>query len=86
MFLQIIDPERFGGPAAFLRETGFFAEYCRDTPVAPGEPPVRLPGQAALSRRKEQLANGVVLHPSILPALIPWAKSLSVQLPTRLVC
>jgi L-lactate dehydrogenase len=82
VFLQIIDPERFGGRTTFLRETGFFAEYCRETPVSPGKPPVRLPGQVALSRRKEQFATGVALHPRILPALVPWAKSLSVPLPT----
>jgi L-lactate dehydrogenase len=85
VFLQIIGPERFGGHAAFLRETGFFARYCRETPVPPGKPPVRLPGQAALSRPKKQLATGVALYPSILPALVPWAKSLSAPLPTPLV-
>jgi L-lactate dehydrogenase len=82
VFLQIIDPERFGGRATFLRETTFFAKFCRETPVAPGQPPVRLPGQAALSRRKEQLATGVALHPTIMPALVPWMKELGVALPT----
>ncbi|HUJ09128.1 MAG TPA: Ldh family oxidoreductase [Verrucomicrobiae bacterium] len=82
VFLLIIDPERFGGRAAFLRETSFFAEYCRETPAPPQRPSVRLPGQAALAHRKEQLANGVMLHPTILPAVIPWAKELGVALPT----
>lgn len=84
VFLQILDPERFGGRANFLRETSFFAESCRKTPVSPGKPPVRLPGQAALLRRKEQLANGVALHPTILPALVPWATTLGIQLPLLL--
>ena len=82
VFLQILDPERFGGHASFLRETSFFARMCQETPVPSGKPPVRLPGQAALSRRKEQLANGVALHPTILPALTPWATKLGVPLPT----
>ncbi len=81
VFLQIIDPGRFGGRAAFLRETNFLAQMCQETPVPPGKPPVRLPGQAALSRRKEQLANGVVLHPTIMPTLVPWATKLGVSLP-----
>ena len=51
VFLQIINPEGFGGRKAFLRETSFFAQFCRETPVPPGKPPVRLPGQAALARR-----------------------------------
>jgi LDH2 family malate/lactate/ureidoglycolate dehydrogenase len=82
VFLQIINPEQFGGREAFLRETSFFAQACVATPVPPGKPPVRLPGQAALARRAEQLANGVELHPTILPLLIPWAKTLKVELPT----
>ena len=81
VFLQILDPECFGGRESFLRETSFLAQFCRETPVPPGKPPVRLPGQAALLRRKEQLANGVVLHPTIVPALVTWAAELGVALP-----
>lgn len=81
VLLQIIDPERFGGRAAFLRETSFFTKFCRETPVPPGKPSVRLPGQAALALRKKQLANGVAIHPTIMPALIPWATRLGVPLP-----
>ncbi|MGA2140730.1 MAG: Ldh family oxidoreductase [Verrucomicrobiia bacterium] len=84
VFLQILDPDRLGGRASFLRETSFFAEFCRETPVLPGKPPVRLPGQAALQRRREQLANGVALYPTIMPALVPWATTLGVPLPKAL--
>jgi LDH2 family malate/lactate/ureidoglycolate dehydrogenase len=78
VFLQIIDPEQFGGRESFLRETGFLSQLCRETPVPAGRPPVRLPGHAALARRSRQLAEGVELHPSILPELIPWANKLGV--------
>ena len=81
VFLQIINPNFFGGRAAFLRETSFFAQSCMETPVRPGQSPVRLPGQAALVRRAAQLANGVALHPTILPALLPWAETLRVPVP-----
>jgi L-lactate dehydrogenase len=84
VFLQIINPDRFGGQKAFLRETGFLAQSCRETPVPAGKPPVRLPGEAALSRRAAQLAHGVELHPTIMPALIPWAESLKVAFPPML--
>ena len=83
VFLQLINPERFGGREAFLRETGFFAQVCAETPVPAGKPSVRLPGHAALARREEQLAHGVQLHPTILPALIPWAETLKVNLPSN---
>ena len=54
---------------------------CRASATAPGAPPVRLPGQAALSRRARQLADGVELYPTILDALAPWARRLEVALP-----
>jgi L-lactate dehydrogenase len=79
VFLQLIDPGCFGGRDAFLRETTFLAESCRNTPVPPGKPPVRLPGAAALARRAAQTADGVNLHPTILPSLIPWAERLKVS-------
>jgi L-lactate dehydrogenase len=84
VFLQILNPECFGGREALLRETSFLAQRCRETPVPPGKPPVRLPGQAALLRRKDHLANGIALHPTILPALTSWAARLSVSLPSFL--
>ena len=73
--------EQFGGREAFLRETSFFAQFCVETPVPAGKPPLRLPGHAALARRADQLAHGVLLHPTILPALIPWAEGLKIKLP-----
>ena len=81
VFLMLIDPARFGGREAFARETSFLAEACRQTPTPEGGAPVRLPGEAALARRREQLAHGVALHPSILPALQPWADQLGVAMP-----
>ena len=82
VFLQLINPDSFGGREAFLRETTFLADSCRNTPVPPGKPPVRLPGQGALARRTAQLANGVELYPTIMPALAPWAERLRVSVPS----
>jgi LDH2 family malate/lactate/ureidoglycolate dehydrogenase len=84
VFLMLIDPGRFGGRDAFVRETSWLAELCRTTPVAAGAPPVRLPGQAALARRARQLAEGVTLHPTVLPKLRPWADRLGVRVPAAL--
>jgi L-lactate dehydrogenase len=81
VFLQLLDPERFAGRGAFARETSRLAELCRTTPTAPGAPPVRLPGSAALARRARQLAEGVDLDPDILTRLAPWAERLGVALP-----
>jgi L-lactate dehydrogenase len=84
VFLQVIDPQAFGGRDYFLRETTWFADAARSTPTRPGSPPVRLPGSRALELRAEQLQNGVTLYSAILPALQPWSEKLDVPLPTRL--
>jgi L-lactate dehydrogenase len=81
VFLQLLNPGAFASREAFERETGFLAQSCRETPVPPGKPPVRLPGEAALTRRAAQLANGVALHPAIMPALASWSERLKVKMP-----
>jgi L-lactate dehydrogenase len=81
VFIQIIDPGAFGGLEDFKRETGWLAAACRNTPGLPGGSGVRLPGQRGLELRREYLANGVPLAPSIMPLLAPWAAKLGIALP-----
>lgn len=81
VFIQIIDPRAFGGLEDFKRETGWLAAACRNTPGLPGGSGVRLPGQRGLELRREYLANGVQLAPSIMPLLAPWAAKLGIALP-----
>ncbi len=81
VFLQLLDPESFGGREAFLRQTSKLAAICHETPVAAGGPAVRLPGERALQLRERQLREGVVLFPTVLPALATWAQRLEVPLP-----
>jgi L-lactate dehydrogenase len=82
VFLQVFDPALFGGRDDFIHQTSWLAQACRETPPRAGFERVRLPGEAGLRRREEQLANGVELYPSILPALAPWAEKWGVALPT----
>ena len=79
--VQVWDPEAFGGREAFLRQTGWLARACLDTPPRPGVAQVRLPGQAGLARRRAALAEGLELHPGILEALAPCAERLGVAMP-----
>jgi LDH2 family malate/lactate/ureidoglycolate dehydrogenase len=81
VFLQVFDPALFGGRGEFTRQTAHLAGACRATPPRPGFDGVRLPGEAGLKRRAAQLAKGVELYPSIMPALAPWAKKLGVNTP-----
>jgi L-lactate dehydrogenase len=84
IFMQIIDPEAFGGLENFKRESGWLAAACRNTTGLPGGSGVRLPGQRGLDLRREYLANGVELAPTIMPLLEPWAAKLSVALPSAI--
>jgi len=81
VFVQAFDPDAFGGSEAFIRQAETIAAQCRASPPRAGFDRVRLPGERALARRREQLAAGVELHPAILPALESWAQRLQVPLP-----
>jgi LDH2 family malate/lactate/ureidoglycolate dehydrogenase len=81
VFLQVIDPRAFAGSGEFERQVGEIAKRCHDSrPARPGDT-VRLPGERALALVREQRERGVALHPSIMPALAPWAAKLGVALP-----
>jgi LDH2 family malate/lactate/ureidoglycolate dehydrogenase len=81
VFLQIINPDAFGGLGNFTREMQWLADAAHANKTRPGEPPVRLPGERGLKQRAEYLANGVVLYPTIMPALAEWAEKFGVPLP-----
>jgi LDH2 family malate/lactate/ureidoglycolate dehydrogenase len=81
VFLQVFDPRLFGGGEAFVRQTEHLAAKCRAVPPRAGFERVRLPGEAGLRRRAEQLEHGIELYPTILPALRPWAERLGVPMP-----
>ena len=81
VFMQIMDPEAFGGLENFKQESGWLAAACRKAAGLPDGSRVRLPGQRGLELRREYLANGVQLAPTIMPLLEPWAVKLGVPLP-----
>jgi len=81
VFVQVLDPEAFGGLAAFRRQMDYLVGAAHASKPRPGVPHVRLPGEAGVRRLREQRAQGVTLYPTIMPALAPWAAKLSVALP-----
>ena len=81
VFVQVLDPEAFGGLAAFSRQMDFVAGAARKSKPRAGVDRVRLPGERGLERCREQLAHGVALYPTIIPALTPWAHKYEVALP-----
>src|SRR5690606_32534325 len=69
VFVQAQDPALFGGAEGFARQTGWLAEACRAATPADPARPVRLPGEAALARKRDALAHGVPLRPDAVAAL-----------------
>ena len=82
--ITLYDPDAFGGRGDFLRQMDHLAGSCiHNVPRVAGTK-VRLPGQAGLALRAEQLKQGVKLHPAILPGLVPFAEKFNVALPVSL--
>ena len=72
------------GAAAMRRQMDFIVDECHA--ATPREPAarVRLPGERALKLMREQRARGVVLYPTIMPALGAWAQKLAVSMPVAI--
>ena len=81
VFVQVLDPEAFGGLAAFRRQMDHVVAACHDATPRTGSARVRLPGEAGMRRLRHQREQGVALYPSIMPALAPWAATLGVAVP-----
>jgi L-lactate dehydrogenase len=84
VFLQLLDPEAFGGLPGMRSQMEHIAAACRNNPPRPGGKPVRLPGEAALKLAAAQERDGVALAPGIMDALEPWADRLRVPVPAAL--
>lgn len=81
VFLQVINPEAFGGLAYFKKEMSFFRENALQNPTLPGAAPVRMPGQRAMKMREEYLKSGVELYPTIMPGLQVYAEKYDIEMP-----
>ena len=81
VFVQVIDPEAFGGIEAFKRQMDHMVSAAHASKPRPGSDGVRLPGEAGMRRLREHRAHGIMLYPTIMPMLVPWAEKLGVALP-----
>jgi LDH2 family malate/lactate/ureidoglycolate dehydrogenase len=84
VFVQVLDPDAFGGRGALERQTDHLREISHASKPQPGVGQVRLPGERGLARKASQLADGVALHPTIMPPLAALAAELGVALPQPL--
>lgn len=81
VWLQILNPAMFGGLEDFLKQTTWVAEACRNTPRRERAEPVRLPGEAGLKRRAQQLQSGIELSAAIVAGLESSGTRFNVTLP-----
>ena len=82
VFVQVLDPEAFGGLTAFKRQMDHMVRAAHESKTRAGVDSVRLPGEAGMKRLREQRAHGVALYPTIMPALLPWAEKFGVGPPS----
>lgn len=69
VFLQLIDPEKFGGTHAFLAEMQHLVDACHASAPHPQFGAVRMPGERALALKRKQLKEGILLHPEVVKGL-----------------
>lgn len=79
VFVQVIDPQAFGGLGAFKRQMDHLVDTSHASAPRPGVERVRLPGERGMKLLREQRANGLKLRESIIPALTTWAQKLGVE-------
>jgi L-lactate dehydrogenase len=84
VFMALYDPESFGGRAAFLRQMDHLMQACRENPPRRGVDQVRVPGEMALRRWREQMRAGVALRDTIVSALGRVAQRHAIALPEPL--
>jgi len=73
-FLQLIDPDAFGGLEAFRSEMEVVsAAYRASRPIDPAAP-VRLPGDRASANRTAALRDGVTISARVVEETVKWSK------------
>jgi len=82
--MTLFEPDAFGGRREFLRQMDGLVQDCHDNPPRPGVDAVRMPGEMALRRWREQIRLGISLHPSIEAGLARLSTRYALALPQRL--
>lgn len=81
VFLQVLDPEFFGGRDDFLRQADYTIDRCHaNAPIDPAKP-VRMPGEMAQRRMKEAESSGIDLSSPVIAALMARAEQYGVMFP-----
>ncbi len=79
VFLQVINPEAFGGVDAFKKQAQYLNDSFKTSEPMNPQRPVRLPGQQALQRKADDQKSGVPLSDETVSSLKRWADKLQVN-------
>ncbi len=85
VFLQIMDPDAFGGAEAFVEEVSFLNDQCRANRPAKGVDKVRVPGDRAYDNIAKTKASAVSLPAEVWARVSACAEDLAVTLPRATV-
>jgi LDH2 family malate/lactate/ureidoglycolate dehydrogenase len=80
VYLQLYDPEAFGGLQPFNWQTDYLVQACQMNVPRDIGAPVRLPGQRGLQRKAKQLRDGVHISESIWQSIQTAASQYNVTL------
>jgi LDH2 family malate/lactate/ureidoglycolate dehydrogenase len=75
-----LKPQAFGSKSEFDRQVEWIANACRSASPIDETRPVRLPGESAFARRRRALAEGLALHPTIVPKLETLAHTIGISM------
>ncbi|MDV7271613.1 Ldh family oxidoreductase [Thioclava sp. A2] len=81
VFVQVTDPEAFGGNDAFTTEVSYLNDLCRNNRPAEGVSRVRVPGDRAYDRLAQSRAGTVALPDEVWTRVAASAEALGVDLP-----
>ncbi|PWW12157.1 MULTISPECIES: Ldh family oxidoreductase [Pseudidiomarina] len=81
VWIQVIDPSALGASEAFQAQAQALVDGIHQcTPITASQP-VRIPGEGALARRKQQLQQGIEYSPQLLHQLAKLGDKLGLDLP-----
>jgi LDH2 family malate/lactate/ureidoglycolate dehydrogenase len=80
VYLQLYDPEAFGGLQPFNWQTDYLVQACRQSAPRDLSAPVRMPGERGLALKAKQLRDGVTVSDAIWAGLRQTANQYNIKL------
>lgn len=84
VFLQVMDPEAFGGREAFVAQVEHLNEACRNSRPIDAARPVRIPGDRAATAAARSKSGGVALPDEVLTRIRTCAAEAGLAFPDPL--